>query len=419
MMGLPYSTARPADALFYQPVPIRSDGRRFQLYEYVYYVLIVYSLFGATLSLSIGMLGAAMHVGLAMLCVLRVRSRIFSMHAAVFIPLLCVVSFVSVQLFVHSESLADELIRPLVIWAMDLIIVKSLCTRPGFIRRASTAVFIIGLMLLAFMNFSPDGRAELNHRAQLGLSNANDLAAWFGFCALAFTIRGFEAARGFRKWISWTAAFSSVLVLALTVSRGPLVALAVCVIIVFRKHLNRSLLPILAVTTLAAAAMAFGVFDHVIEQYAERGMEETGRFVIWPQALARIWKSPVVGVGVSRILTPYSARMVLPHNGFLFIMLASGAVPLFFFCLYWLISLRGALKGSSQLNLDSAYLLPLWLYAFMSLFEIDQVFMTAWSIISVSVCLPHSGFRHRREIQSGNKRQLKDGGKCEFVASRL
>jgi len=97
------------------------------------------------------------------------------------------------------------------------------------------------------------------------------------------------------------------------------------------------------------------------------------------------------------------------HNGFLFIGLTSGAVPLFFFCLYWLIGLRGALKGSSPLNPDSAYLLPLWVYAFMSLFEGDGTFLMPWSIISVCACLPHSGFRHRRETRSGSKRQLKDG----------
>src|SRR5215468_11384797 len=148
MINLPYSTARPADALFYRPVPIRSDGRRFQLYEYAFYALTVYSMWGELMGVSLGSLAGAMRVALAMVCILRVRSQIFSIQAAVLIPLLCAVSFVSIQLFVHSESLMSDQVRSIVIWGMDLIIVKSLCTRPGFLRRASTALFISSLMLL-------------------------------------------------------------------------------------------------------------------------------------------------------------------------------------------------------------------------------------------------------------------------------
>jgi len=418
MSNLPYSTARPADALFYRPVPIRSDGRRFQLYEYVFYALIVYSMWGQFLGISLGSLAGAMRVALAMLCILRVRSQIFSIQAAVLIPLLCAVSFVSIQLFVHSESLMSDQVRSIVIWGMDLIIVKSLCTRPGFLRRASTALFISSLMLLPFMVFR-DGRAELDHHAGVAMANGNDLALWFGFCALALTIEGFETPRGFRRWISWTAAILSAVVLALTVSRGPLIALAVCIIIVLRKQLKRGFLPILLVAALAVATIASGVLDGAFQLYAQRGTEETGRFVIWPRVLARILESPVAGVGVSRISTPLGNHPIPPHNGFLFIALASGAVPLFFFSLYWLIGLRGALEGSSPLNPDSAYLLPLWVYAFMSLFEGDAVFMTTWSIISVCACLPHSGFRHRHASRSGSKRQLKDGEEFEFVVSRL
>lgn len=415
----PYSTARPSDALFDRPVPIRSDGRRFQLYEYVFYALIVYPMWSGFLGISVGSVLGAMRVALAMLCILRVRSQIFSIQATVLIPLLSAVSFVSVQLFVHSESLMDPGIRSMLIWGVDLIIVKSLCTRPGFLRRASTILFISGLMLLPFMSFR-GGRAELDHYAGVALTNSNDLALWFGFCALAFTIRGFETPRGFRRWISWTAAILSAVVLALTVSRGPLIALVVCIIIVLRKQLKRGFLPILLVAALAVAAMASGVLDGAIQKYAERGTEDTGRFVVWPRVLARMWESPAAGVGVSRLFTPLdNGFMIPPHNGFLFIGLASGAVPLLFFCLYWLIGLRGAVEGSSPLNPDSAYLLPLFVYAFMALFEDDGAFLATWSIISVCACLPHSGFRHRREIRSGSKKQLKDGKEFEFVVSQL
>jgi hypothetical protein len=410
MMNLSYSTARPPKAVFYQSAPIRSSDRRFQLYEYAFYFLIVYQMIGAAFGLSVGLLGGAAHVALAILCLLRVRSQIFSIQAAVCIPLLCVVSYVSIQLFVHNESLTDDLIRSLVIWVMDLIIVKSLSTRPGFLRRACTALFISAVMLLPYLHLGLDGRAELDHTAGVAIANGNDLAAWFGFCTLALTIQGFEAPSKFRMWISWTAALLSAFVVALTVSRGPFVALAICLTIVFRKQARRSFLPILAVISLLVVAMASGVFNHVITQYTDRGMEETGRFVVWPRVFARIWASPGAGVGVSHLLTASDSmfsdgriKMIPPHNAFLFIALASGVVPLFFFCLYWLMGLRGALKGSSPLNPNSAYLLPFFVYAFMSLFELDSTFTQPWSIIVMCACLPYSGFRYRREIRAGER----------------
>jgi O-antigen ligase len=188
---------------------------------------------------------------------------------------------------------------------------------------------------------------------------------------------------------------------------------------------RRSYLPILAIVALLAVVMASGVFDHVITQYTERGMEETGRFIIWPRVFERISASPGVGVGVSNLLTPSNDRtrtgtmkMIFPHNSFLFIALGSGVVPLFFFCLYWLVGLRGALKGSSPSNPNSAYLLPLWVYAFMSLFEIDATFTQTWSIIVMCACLPYSGFRYRREIRSESRRQVKDERKYELVVPR-
>jgi O-antigen ligase len=244
----------------------------------------------------------------------------------------------------------------------------------------------------------------------VAIANGNDLAEWFGFCALALTIQGFEARSGFRKWISWTAAILSAFVVALTVSRGPLVVLAICLIIVFRKQARRSFLPILAVIALLVVVMASGVLNQVITQYTDRGTVETGRFTVWPRVVERIWASPGAGVGVSHLLTDSGFRiadgrikMIPPHNAFLFIALASGVVPLFFFCLYWLIGLRGALKGSSPLNPNSAYLLPLWVYVFMSLFELDAAFEQPWAIVVMCACLPYSGFRFRREIRAGGK----------------
>jgi O-antigen ligase len=246
------------------------------------------------------------------------------------------------------------------------------------------------------------------------LANPNDLGAWFGFCALVFSIRGLESRQPLGRWVSWGVALFCLFVLGLTVSRGPLIALAVALAFVFRKQLRRSLIPIVGLIILAGLAFVFGFFDRPIEQYMQRGMQETGRFLVWPRIIDRVIDAPLTGVGVSNIITPIPHGERTPHNGILFVALGAGLVPLVFFLGYWAAGLRGALRGARAGGREAVYLLPIFVYAFLEMLILNMSFAVAWAVFSVCMCLHHlvgesgaSGARNRATpLHAGEPRRV-------------
>ena len=98
-------------------------------------------------------------------------------------------------------------------------------------------------------------------------------------------------------------------------------------------------------------------------------MEETGRFLVWPLAFQQFLDSPLFGVGASKVAIPvYSADdrgVITPHNGFLFIALSAGIIPLIFFAAYWWRAGRGVICSSVDQSLDAPLLVALFMYGFV------------------------------------------------------
>ena len=70
-------------------------------------------------------------------------------------------------------------------------------------------------------------------------------------------------------------------------------------------------------------------------------MEETGRELLWPAAIDRIFSSPFVtlfGGGPSNVTLDIAGHpeSIGPHNTFLFFALSSGVIPLAFFIAFWI-----------------------------------------------------------------------------------
>lgn len=358
---------------------------RAQLFEYAFYAAVFYGYMGEALGLSINMLGAGMIVGLAVLCTPILGTQILSF--AFGFPILFAVSFTFVQKMVHGESLADPYIKPVLIWILTVIIVSALCRRSGFIPRFAAAQFFIGLAALPFVDLNKEGRAAVD--AAVGvLRNPNGLSVFFGFIAVAFTVRSTVSHGNLARGLHVAIALFSLFMVALTVSRGTLAACGVAIVVALRKQLRRSFIPILVLVALAGGAFAAGLFDDVLSSYSERGLEDTGRYSLWPLAFGRFIESPLAGVGVSKtyIELPTRKEPVTPHNSFLFVGLSSGIIPLMLFAGYWLLGLRGALKASRK---DPAYpyLLPLWVYAFFLDQSGSQYFVEPWSTFCVCICL--------------------------------
>ena len=85
-------------------------------------------------------------------------------------------------------------------------------------------------------------------------------------------------------------------------------------------------------------------------------------------------------------------KSVTPHNGVLFVALGGGVVALLFFFGYWVLAFCGARRATPK-HPDSAYLLPLLTYCFITMLWSSAGFMTTFSTATVCMCLHHFGLR--------------------------
>lgn len=364
------------------------------LVEYAYYVLLFYGIMGSALGLSVGMLGAGMLAVLAGFCVMRLGSSARAIYAPIIFPIGCAMSHIAVQLALHGESLMGDHVRDYVTWILALVVIQSLSVRKGFLHRFAFAALMIGLTTLPYLRVYEELDVLVYERTRLDsvvslLSNPNGLGAWFGFCVVYFTIVGIESKRIVVRLAAWLVAIGCLFVTGLTVSRGPVFAIAIATIVAFRRLLKRGFIPVLFLILLIWISYESGLFERIAVFYEARGMQETGRFLIWPAAFERFLSSPQVGVGVSKVptLVPTRPMKNTPHNSFLFIALASGIVPLLFYLGYWISAARKAFGSNTERSADAPFRIPLLIYAFVIAFILDEPFMFPWMIVTLSTAM--------------------------------
>jgi O-antigen ligase len=365
--------------------------------EYAFYFLLFYSIMGDTFGISIPMLGGGILAILAASCLMRPFGSIVLKTLA--FPLGCAASYVLIQLAVFDASLMAY--RHFMTWISLLIITQSLCLRPAFFHRFAVATLVIGIVTLPYLQVissSEIQRASLDR--SVSIANPNDLAAWFGFCVVYFLILGFEAKRGAARIESWLIASGCLLVVGLTVSRGTLLAIGVATTVALRRILKKGFIPLLVLLILTWIFYEFGLFDTAASLYAKRGLEESGRFVLWPAAIQRFLDSPWVGVGESQTGTymETTGQIITPHNGFLFISLASGIIPLILFIAYWWRAVRGALHARTKQLAEASFTVPLLIYAFLITVVGNFVFMFPHVIAAVAMGLSATVPRRLRRI---------------------
>lgn len=402
-------------------IPHHASGAPPRFVEYGYYCSIFYALLAPALGLSVGFLGAGMLVVLAAVCVLYIGPHVMTFYARIFFPLGCGLSLILLQILFHNESLFGENVRSFVTWMLALVIVQSLSLRQGFLQRFGIAIFVIGLMLLPYLKMDYIGTAE-HQRAGLqegvGLANPNDLATWFGFCALYFTIAGIEAPRVTVRIVSWLMTAGCLYVVGLTVSRGTLLAFAIGSIVALRRSLKRGFLPLLFLCTFSWLLYESGIFEQAVASYTARGAGKTGsgRFLVWPLVIERFLQAPFTGVGVSNMYTYINPnRAITPHNGFLYIALASGIVPLVFLVCYWWRAARGAFRAQGAPTAEAPFCLPLLLYAFLITMEGNLPFMKPWAIVALAIAIAAgSPYRVRGVVM----RRRTQGSRAQHVRRR-
>lgn len=357
--------------------------------EYSYYFIFSYSIIAAYLGIEIPLIAAGLTGALAALCFIKLGSRRKEIYAPIALLLACVISFISIEILVYGASIRDEVVRTFILLICGLIIMRSLCLRPGFLLRCTLVIFALGLIAvphIAYTTADVVDRASADIEIGGGLRNANGLAVWFGLCVVVFGIYALETKRGIMIRLLYSlAALGSLFVVGLTVSRGALIGCAVALTIGFRSVLKRGFVPVLLLIVLVGVALVSGLADPIISNFAERGTEETGRFLVWPLIIDRILASPIVGVGFSAIETyvPETQVSIVPHNSFLFFALASGIVPFGFYLVFWIRTLRNALfdVGGSQYN---PFRIPLLLYALVA-FMLANISTEPWALLAITV----------------------------------
>jgi len=224
---------------------------------------------------------------------------------------------------------------------------------------------------------------DLDH--QISLGNANDLGAWFGFGLVYFAIAGLETKRHTVRVASWLVAAGCLYVIGLTVSRGALLAAALALTVALRRLLKRGFVPVLLLLILVWIIYILGLFEQAAAFYAARGLQETGRLVVWPLAIERFLSSPLIGVGDSNLATRIpTGKPITPHNSFLSLALGSGVVPLVFFLGYWIRAVQRVFGRHGAQRPDAPFHLPLLIYAFLCCMDSGSAFMTPWAITALS-----------------------------------
>gem|GEM_PF-1634222 len=368
-----------------------SRGAPSRLIEYAYYATFLYSAIAAAWGLLVDLLVPGMLAVLAASCVMRLGSRARVIYTPIVFPLSCAISYIAVQLAVHGEPLMGDAVRQYVPWLLMLVIIQSLFLRQGFLHRFVLVIFASLLATLPYMKFNAAGpgvsRASLE--GTIGIGNANDLAAYFGFCAVYFAVFSLETKRPMLRAASGLIVVGCIYVVGLAVSRGALLAFAIATTVALRRLLKRGFVPLLLLLTVGWITYELGLFEHIMAAYSVRGTEESGRFLLWPLAIERFLNAPLAGVGGANAFTyvPAMGRAITAHNAFIGIALVSGVVPLGCFIAYWVRAIQGAWHSDAKRFSDTPFLAPLLVYTFLVEMASAGLFRSEWAVLTLSMAL--------------------------------
>jgi O-antigen ligase len=369
------------------------------LFEYVWYVILVYGTLGQAWGVVIPLVNGALLMLLAAAC-LFTGVRVPRLYAPVAFALCTGIFVIAVQFFFHSEMALSNSIS-YIGWLATVIIVQSLSLRPRFLQRFALVAFAIGVACLPYIQMTGGGGMLRAKATGTGISNGNVLGMWFGFSTVYFFFWGLQSRDLILRAVSWTVGLGCFYVVALTVSRGPLLGIVLACVVGLRSALKRYFVPVLSLVILMWLAYASGVFQETIDAYSARGAEESGRGEVWPVALQRIIDSPWTGVGLDSIYTSRAGgHAITPHNGLLYIGLAAGIIPVIFFLGYLARAVTGALHIMRRVHVGEATLLPpLVVFALIETMIIDAAFMTPWVVVVFALAAGASqAYDHQRPM---------------------
>lgn len=352
--------------------------------EYAWYASLAYAYLGGVWGIVVPAVGGAILVVLAAACVLHLGDRAISLCKPVAWAFYTAISLLAIEVMFHDIGGKAILeITAFVQWLAVLIIVQTLSLRPNFLHRFALAALAIGVASLPYINVRSVGGVMRAWASGTAISNPNVLGMWFGFCTVYFIFWGLQCRTPLWRAGSWAVAVGSFFIVALTVSRAPLLGIVLACIVGFRSALKQNFLPVLLFVLAVGLVYISGVFDEELGYYASRGAEESGRGRLWPAAVERILESPWVGGGLGNIgIQTRSGHFMNPHNPVLHIALGAGFLPVFFFLGYLARVALGARNMMQKMQVAEAALLPpMVVFGLFEIMTLDLAFMMPWVVV--------------------------------------
>ena len=354
--------------------------------EYSWYVSLFYLFFGDVWGIVIPFVGGAIWVLIAAGCFLSVQAQVIRVYKPVAWALCTGILVIAIQLVFHEHSQKSwrEAIE-FVSWIAMLITAQALSLRPGFLQRFALVAFGMGLACLPYIQMRVVDGIVRTWAVGTGVGNPNSMGMWFGFCTVYFVFLGLYTEKRILRVASWIVAIGCLYMVALSVSRGPLLGIVIACIVGLHSVLKRSFVPLLTLVLLICVMNMSGVFDQWIGYYILRGAEETGRDQLFHTALERLRYSPWIGVGLGDVGIRYHVsdmELTNPHNGLLHIALGAGIVPGICFLGYLARAVIGALRMMWRGYVREAALLPpLVVFALVEIMILDYSFMSPWVVV--------------------------------------
>lgn len=368
--------------------------------EFLFWGYLMYSMISDPLGLSFPLIPGAWLSLLALASIFNVNWKLSAR-----IPMLFILAIsgmlVAVQCFVHQMPITTNYIWSFVMWIPLAMVIFLLSGRPGFIKRLAVVMFLIGLVFRFWVATKMDiiARQELSAGT---IANANDYAAWMGFCALVFWLWSWKLKRGFSRLLLLAAFAASTYFLLGTVSRGALLSLVAGILIGLRGF-SRKQAWLSAPALLGLGVIILLIISPVsITNFQARLNEDTGRLSFYPVVLRNIYLSPFFGYSIEQITHKVLGIDNTPHNGIMFVGEASGVIPAVLLSILWLWAIFRGFKNRwlAELELDA---LPLIIFAFLQMVEGNINFMFVWAVAALFYCfreVPNEGELPAPEVEA-------------------
>lgn len=364
--------------------------RNAKVLEYLFWGYLVYSYTAVSLKINIPYLALGWLVFLAMISFLNVDWKKTARIPMQLTILICCL-FLLVQFLVHGGSLSTIYMESFILWPIWAVVVFNLSERPGFIKRLAVVMLLIALFVRLFVTLRMDIVARQQFESGTGLDNSNDYAAWMGFSALVFWLWGWKSTNRLHRFVLLTCFVVASFFMVGTVSRGALLSLVAGIIIGLRDLPKKKWLGIVSVLGISVFLIQV-LSNNTITNYQARLYEESGRLSRWPIAIRSVQLQPLVGYGLDRVAHKGAGIDITPHNGILFMGLASGIPIALLFVVIWILAISRSYKNKQPFLADIDPL-PLILFAFLEMMQANLYFMSVWALAALFYC-----FRDRASV---------------------